>query len=329
MWLTDLAVATLAAAAWCLVVLLARRSGAWQPAYLFTWWFAATFLFVALTTRRSAPLWGLVVTAVLYPLVYRVGLQSDIHLLPVIVAVYDAARAQRPRWWVAAGAGSLATFALMTRGGQDTAAGWGHLRLAELILTHNYSRLSWLMAVVVGAAFVGQVIARLAATTADLQERNAELVSLRRQHEVDAVARERVRMARELHDVVGHHLSAIVIRAQAAEHVAASRPDEAVAAVGWIARVSAEALRATRAVVQVLHEDPGTSASLAPVEGLGSLAVTVERMRDAGLDVSATMPERWPPCRPRRNWPWCASSRSRWRTCCTIRTAATRPSSSQ
>ncbi len=298
LWLTDLAVAVLVTAVWCLALALSRHSGVWKPVYPTTWWWAAAFLFVSLVTRRTAPLAGLLVTVVLYPVGYRVGLQSDAHLVPVLIAVYGAARAGKPRWWVAAGAGMLATLALMTMNGIDVGTGWRHPRYAEPVLTTDYSRLFWLLAVVVAAAILGRAMALLAATSAVLREQNAELVTLRHQHELDAVARERVRMARELHDVVGHHLSAIVIRAQAAAHVAATKPNEAVKAVDWIARESAEALKATRAVVQVLHDDPELPAPLTPVERMADLTTTVERMRDAGLDVTATMPERWPAMSP-------------------------------
>lgn len=182
--------------------------------------------------------------------------------------------------------------------GFDVGTGWRHPRYAEPVLTTDYSRLFWLFAVVVATAILGRAMALLAATSAVLREQNAELVTLRHQHELDAVARDRVRMARELHDVVGHHLSAIVIRAQAAAHVAATKPNEAVEAVGWIAQESAEALQATRAVVQVLHDDPEIPAPLTPVGRLADLTTTVERMRDAGLDVTATLPEQWPAMSP-------------------------------
>ncbi|HEY0953000.1 sensor histidine kinase [Nocardioides sp.] len=81
---------------------------------------------------------------------------------------------------------------------------------------------------------------------------------------------ERGQLARELHDIVAHHVSAIVIRAQAGRAVAASDPDAAVDALGVIEGEAARTLAQMRAMVGVLRE--GLPADLAPQRGLGDIA---------------------------------------------------------
>ena len=109
------------------------------------------------------------------------------------------------------------------------------------------------------------------------------------------VVEERTRIARELHDVVAHHVSAIVIRAQAAERLAPGRPEVAVEAVGWIADTGKEALTGMRHAVQVLREAGGDravelaphgnrAAELAPQPTLADLRGIVERLAPVGLD---------------------------------------------
>ena len=115
------------------------------------------------------------------------------------------------------------------------------------------------------------------------------------------VVEERTRIARELHDVVAHHVSAIVIRAQAAERLAPGRPEVAVEAVRWIADAGKEALTGMRHAVQVLREADGDRAvelasrgdravELAPQPTLADLRGIVERLAPVGLDVEIALP---------------------------------------
>jgi signal transduction histidine kinase len=81
--------------------------------------------------------------------------------------------------------------------------------------------------------------------------------------------REREQLARELHDTVAHHVSAIVIRAQAGQAVAAGRPEAAVEALAVIESEGARTLAELRTMVGVLRDD-GTAA-LAPQPGVADL----------------------------------------------------------
>ena len=147
---------------------------------------------------------------------------------------------------------------------------------------------------------LGTLLRRYRATLDELAGRNAELERLRILEAQRAVADERTRIARELHDVVAHHVSAIAVRAQAAAHVQARRPEEAGAALAYVTGAAGETLTALRRMVGVLRTstdestagggagpgDLGGAAGLAPQPGLAQLPALLERMRATGMDVT-------------------------------------------
>ena len=100
-----------------------------------------------------------------------------------------------------------------------------------------------------------------------------------RLRELDQVKlREREQLARELHDTVAHHVSAIAIRAQAGRVVAASDPDAAVDALHVIEEEASRTLAELRGMVGVLREDE--EADLAPQRGLADLEGLAHRVGD-------------------------------------------------
>ncbi|GAA2497856.1 sensor histidine kinase [Streptomyces gobitricini] len=118
--------------------------------------------------------------------------------------------------------------------------------------------------------------------------RSAELARrLRAEQEERArheVAEERARIARELHDVVAHHISVISVQAGLARFVFDSDPGTARTALGTIAGTSAEALEELRRVLRVLRaDDDGGQA--APMPGIARLEEMAERVRAGGVPV--------------------------------------------
>lgn len=101
-----------------------------------------------------------------------------------------------------------------------------------------------------------------------------------------AVLEERARIARELHDVVAHHMSVIVLQAEAAPYKIHDLPEAALGKFGLIRDAAREALAETRRVVGLLREEDETAERL-PQPGLDRLDELVERARHAGLDVDA------------------------------------------
>ena len=99
-----------------------------------------------------------------------------------------------------------------------------------------------------------------------------------------ALVEERLRIARELHDIVSHGLGVIVVRASVAGHVAEARPEEAGAALRDIERAGREALTEMRRTLGVLRQDT-EPASLDPAPGLDDLPGLAERAETAGVSV--------------------------------------------
>lgn len=140
-----------------------------------------------------------------------------------------------------------------------------------------------LMAVVVLVAVwgAGRSLRLRRAYLAELQDRAARL---ERAHAADtraARAEERSRIARELHDVVAHHVSVMTVQASAAGKVLASDPELAREALAAIEHTGRMAMAEMRNIVGVLRAD--ARAELGPQPGTGDLPALVAQMREAGL----------------------------------------------
>jgi len=134
---------------------------------------------------------------------------------------------------------------------------------------------------------IGRMVRTSRDKTAELQARNAELVALREGEARHAVEAERFRIARELHDVVAHHVSAMTVRARAGLHVAGRDPRAAEDALAYVAEAGTEALQAMGALVGTLRagEDPDAAGDLAPQPSLDDVAGLLEQFRRTGLVV--------------------------------------------
>jgi signal transduction histidine kinase len=99
-----------------------------------------------------------------------------------------------------------------------------------------------------------------------------------------AAGRERTRIARELHDVVAHHVSLIAVQAEAAASLLPGRPDQARSAVDIIGDTARQALTELRRLLGVLR-GPSERLETAPSASLGELGEVLEQVRGAGLTV--------------------------------------------
>ena len=99
----------------------------------------------------------------------------------------------------------------------------------------------------------------------------------------EAAERERTRIARELHDVVAHSVSTMVVQTSGARQVLRSHPEDADDAMRSVELTGRQALRELRRMLGILRTDDRPS--LDPQPGVGEIAGLVEHMRDAGLPV--------------------------------------------
>jgi signal transduction histidine kinase len=118
----------------------------------------------------------------------------------------------------------------------------------------------------------------------DLKIRTVELEHEREENAQRAVLEERVRIARELHDVVAHHVSVIGVQAGAARRVIDKQPEKAKEALNLIETSSRQAVNEMYHLLGLLRQDSQMS-YLMPQPGLAQLPVLVKEMQEAGLTV--------------------------------------------
>ena len=115
---------------------------------------------------------------------------------------------------------------------------------------------------------------------AEYAEQNREQEARRR------VAEERMRIARELHDVVAHHLALANAQAGTAAHLAGSRPEQAREILAELTVTTASALRELKATVGLLRQADDPDAPLHPAPGLAQLPALAASLAAAGLTVA-------------------------------------------
>lgn len=298
-WLLDLAAGVAVTAVWLGIAAYWQRRG-WSPDEG-SWTVAGVWLGVAVAARRG-PTWLLAGLTLAYPFAYLQPLTSDLHLAPVVVLGFTIAQRHRTVLAVATSSASvLLLFSPVVTTGTLSPSDWidavrasrgsGPADLGPGVhgpWPADWSGFAVAEVVTVAIVLLGATLAAQRDSARALALRNAELEQLRHAEAARAVTEERLRISRELHDVVAHHLTAVLMRAQAADHVADRRPEEAVAAVGWIAEASREALTAMRRTVGELRRAPSEDhPGLSLADELDDMAA---RVGEVGLqvDVDAT-----------------------------------------
>jgi signal transduction histidine kinase len=169
-------------------------------------------------------------------------------------------------------------YAAYVLGGWPFAASLGVPEVSRLDLRGAIGAAVWLIAV-----FAFSEAARVRSLQyAEMAKVRAEQARARAEQERRQQSEERLRIARELHDVLGHHLSLINVQAGVGLHLLDSRPEQAREALTAIRSASAEALREVRTVLGVLRPED-EQAPRAPAPGLDGLA---ELTAEAGLPVT-------------------------------------------
>jgi signal transduction histidine kinase len=141
----------------------------------------------------------------------------------------------------------------------------------------------------IGAALgLGLYTGTRRAYLAELRDRADRLERERDQQAALAVAAERARIAREMHDIVAHHLTVMITLSEAAIAASASSPERATDVMRSVAETGRRALADTRRLLGVLRQRPGQDpgGTLQPVPDLTQLDALIEQVRSAGLDTT-------------------------------------------
>jgi signal transduction histidine kinase len=235
---------------------------------------------VPLAWRRRAPMAVLAVTGLAALAHLAVGYRPTWAEFGVLIALYTvAAHCPQRR--------SLLAAALVAVG----LAVYATLAVVRYPSSAEEEVQGWLVSYVQFAAawFLGDVQQRRLAYTAKLEALNAQLATEQELRSRWAVAEERGRIARELHDVVAHSVSVMTVQAGAARRTLAASPDQAAAALGQIEQTGRQALVELRRLLGLLRDDQGDGADLTPQPSLEQLATLAAASREAGLPVEVTV----------------------------------------
>ena len=218
-----------------------------------------------LYARRARPLLVLALTTAATALM--IALWGIYNPFPVGLALFTVADRCERRKSLLAGVGALAGLVVPL----GVHVGWAHLVLLGRLLGFA---VAWL---------IGDSIGTRRRYVAALEERAERLERERAAEAARAVAEEQARIARELHDVIAHNVSVMVVQAAAGSDVFTSRPDRAREALRNIERTGRAALDELR---RLLGGVRGAKPDYAPQPGLGLLDELAAQVRGAGIDVA-------------------------------------------
>jgi signal transduction histidine kinase len=239
-----------------------------------------TIMGLALYPRRRFPaaVLGAVAALVTALVVMRAALGGS--FVAVLCAAYSAAVYGSRRLVIGLATGALAAVVLL---GVPQSFGLGGTVIHAVPVPT--------IVAAAGAALFGWLIRNqfLARNTqlAVMAERAEWATAQREQEARRATLAERLRIARELHDIVAHHVSVIVIQAQGAQRVAGKEPDRARQAMADVEQAARTALEEMRRMLGLLRSPDGDdTGSLEVTHGIADIAALADRMTEAGVAVT-------------------------------------------
>jgi signal transduction histidine kinase len=242
-------------------------------------WIATAIGCLALLFRRRHPWPVLVVTAVCYLTVQTFTHDVPSIILAVVTALVTITLAGQ-RW------GAIAAAVVITL----TAMGIGTIRDAEY---WSHPRPVAVAALCALAIALADAVRNRRAYVAAVEERARRAELSREEDGRRRVADERLRIARELHDVLAHHIAVINVQAGVAGHLLERKPEQARQALDHVRDAARSVLSEMQAVVSVLRE-PGSTAGdgsepAQPAPGLAGVTSLVEEFRATGLTVQTVI----------------------------------------
>jgi signal transduction histidine kinase len=227
---------------------------------------------LSLFWRRRAPIAVLgIVNAVLITMYLReYGAFVAVLGLPALYAVAAHEENRRRAWW----AMITASVALLLAAGVsvlDTEDGFAYFTALSV------------MAFLAAAIAAGVLIRNRERIFVDAERRAAAAEADRLAEAERAVASERSRIAREMHDVVAHSMSVIAVQAAAGREIAHANPDKAAEVFARIETVGRESLAELRRMLGVLRDTGDGEASLSPQPGIADIAAAVAQSSASGV----------------------------------------------
>jgi signal transduction histidine kinase len=224
-----------------------------------------------LLARRQRPVAVLFATAVLLFVYYTVGYPGIQPALPLAVALYAGAAAGQLRWSVSVAAFFIAAGVVV-----------GGFRLHDPVLsllTGTFQNVALLGAVIMLGVTVRSRHERLA----DARARLAEAERRREAAAAARVAEERLRIARDVHDIVGHSIAAITIQAGLARDLFDQRPEQAREALDVVAKTARHAMSDLKVTVGGLRADQADGNGWLPAPTLSDVDKLIEGAESLGL----------------------------------------------
>jgi signal transduction histidine kinase len=223
---------------------------------------------LALAARRQRPVPVLVVTVVTAMLYYLLGYPHGLAFLSVYVAFFTAVvTGHRLAAWV--GAAVLSVNIWLT---------W----VARYPV--DPSVIAWTLACLLFVLGVGEVVRLRRAYLDSLRQRAIEAERTRDEEGRRRASEERLHIARELHDLIGHNISLINVQASVGLHLLERQPEQAAAALTAIKQASKDTLDELRLVIGAVR-GTGEDSPRRPTRGLADLDGLVSSAAAAGLDV--------------------------------------------
>jgi signal transduction histidine kinase len=239
---------------------------------------------LSLMARRRAPGWTLAISGALVAVLFHIDhAAGSIAVLAPAVALYSLALTRARIYQLLAGVAAVVAVIVadaLHTGRPTVLQTLGHVLLVAVPLLAAEAHRT-------RHAYVSVLRERL-----ELAERTREQEGQRREEQ------ERMRIARDLHDVVAHTLTTINVQASTARELFDRDPGRAHDALETIEDASRDAINELRAILGVLRDGDGADAPLIPAPGVETVAELVQNTREGGLDVQLQVtgepPERIP-----------------------------------
>ena len=195
---------------------------------------------------------------------------GPVYLAPLVPLYTIAQRGDRRRTWIV--------------GGSRRSSSCSRSRCSARTRGQNFVYFLAFAGWVGGAVFLGTAHFSRRAYLAELEQRAQYLEESREEEARRRVAEERLRIARDLHDVIAHGIATIHMQSGAALHVLDRHPEQAGPALAAIKELSKQTLDELRSTVGVLRDDD--EVPLAPAPGLDQVDTLIENARNAGVAIT-------------------------------------------